>query len=233
MKQRDINTKPKAVIFDFDFTLADSSHGVLECINSALNTLNLPIVSYEQVCKAIGLSLTDTFTFLTDQGTPTQNKEFSRLFIQRADEIMVDLTVVFPSVPETIKILKASGLSLGIVSTKYRHRIETILVRAKLLEYFDVIVGGEDVTSHKPDPAGTITAAKTLQTDPSLCVFVGDSVVDAETANRASMAFVAVLSGVTTSDAFKAYPFLEIIDGVEDLPKLLFEHIDSIGKNSV
>jgi len=49
-----------AVIFDFDYTLADSSQGTTECVNFALRTLNLPIASYEMVCKTIGLSLPET-----------------------------------------------------------------------------------------------------------------------------------------------------------------------------
>jgi phosphoglycolate phosphatase-like HAD superfamily hydrolase len=52
---------------------------------------------------------------------------------------------------------------------------------------------------------------------------VGDSVVDAETARRASVPFIAVLSGVTKKDAFRDYAPLAIIDNLQSLPSLLLK----------
>jgi len=51
----------KAVIFDFDYTLADSSKGIIECINYALRELGLNSVTTDAACETIGLSLGDTF----------------------------------------------------------------------------------------------------------------------------------------------------------------------------
>jgi len=69
-----------------------------------------------------------------------------RLFIQRADAVMLDYIVLFDSVRPAVKQLIANGLALGIVSTKYRRRIEAFLKREKLTDVFNVIVGGEDVS---------------------------------------------------------------------------------------
>jgi phosphoglycolate phosphatase len=53
---------------------------------------------------------------------------------------------------------------------------------------------------------------------------VGDSVVDAETAQRAGVPFVAVLSGVTPKTAFRDYTPLAIIDNLYSLPTLLSDN---------
>ena len=50
----------QAIIFDFDYTLADSSRGVIDCIKYALHALGLPSVSDKLACQTIGLSLGDT-----------------------------------------------------------------------------------------------------------------------------------------------------------------------------
>lgn len=55
----------KAVIFDFDYTLADSSKGIIECIDYALRILGLTSVTTEVACENIGLSFDDTFFKLT------------------------------------------------------------------------------------------------------------------------------------------------------------------------
>jgi phosphoglycolate phosphatase-like HAD superfamily hydrolase len=75
-----------AVIFDFDYTLADSSYGAMECINFALEALSIPPASYEVVCRTIGLSIPETFLSLAGPEHHQENGEFARLFKQRADE---------------------------------------------------------------------------------------------------------------------------------------------------
>ena len=42
-----MTTRFQTIIFDFDYTLADSSRGIAECINFALAELNLPQVPTE------------------------------------------------------------------------------------------------------------------------------------------------------------------------------------------
>jgi phosphoglycolate phosphatase len=190
-----------ALIFDFDYTLADSSQGVIECIRYALEELDLPPVSDQQACQTVGLSLPDTLYQLT--GQRAQSSAFARLFIERAEEVMSDRTILFEVVPATIGWLKTQGIALGIVSTKYRRRIETILRRDGLLDPFSVIIGGEDVSRHKPDPESLLKAIDALGTDSVL--YVGDSVIDAQTAQRAGVPFVAVLSGTTREGAFAPY----------------------------
>lgn len=209
----------RAIVFDFDYTLADSSRGAIACINFALGELGLPAVSAEAAKRTIGLSLTDTFLELAGPQRDAQSDKFARLFIKRADQVMSGLTVLFESVPETIRKLGAQGFSLGIVSTKFRYRIESVLRREGLLDAFAVIIGGEDVAKHKPDPTGLLTAVERLGGMPESTLYVGDSVTDAQTAERAGVPFVAVLSGVTPREAFRDYAACEIVEGLSDLLK--------------
>jgi phosphoglycolate phosphatase len=190
------------VIFDFDYTLADSSRGVLECINHAFKGMDLPKVAAEDAQRTIGLSLPNILVTLAGREQKDRVGEFARLFVEKADEVMTDLTEVFEEAPEVIRRLKAEGTTLGIVSTKFRRRIEEILGRVDLLEPFDIIVGGEDVSRHKPDPESLLAAVERLGGSPSGSLYVGDSVTDAETARRAGFPFAAVLNGVTTREEF-------------------------------
>ena len=51
----------RAVLFDFDYTLADSSRGIEDCANHALAELGLPAASARAVSETVGLSLAETF----------------------------------------------------------------------------------------------------------------------------------------------------------------------------
>ena len=212
---------PQTITFDFDYTLADSSSGVIECVNFALAKLGLPAAPDDAIRRGIGLSLEETLVTLAGERNRGSHEEFMRLFVERADEVMVDATILFEPAPAVIKTLKAQGISLGIVSQKYRRRIEAILERDNLLDYFDVIVGGEDMTAFKPDPSGLLTALDRLGGSPANSLYVGDSVTDAETAKRANVPFVAVLSGATPKDSFDGHPTVSIIESLSELPGLI------------
>ncbi len=210
-----------AVFFDFDFTLADSSAGVTECINFALAKLGFPRVSRERACETIGLSLAETFSVLTGIDNEALATDFADRFVQRADEVMETMTHIYDSVPRAVGRLRSSELALGIVSTKFRYRIENILKRNGLSSQFDVIVGGEDVAKHKPDPSGLLRALRQLGIKSVEAVYVGDHVVDAETAERAAVPFIAVLSGICREDDFKDYQVRAFIKGIGDLAGVL------------
>jgi len=210
-----------AVVFDFDYTLADSSAGILRCIHYALQQMGLPLALESRMRESIGLNLAKTLTFLTGNEDIDAGAEFTRLFVEHADRIMADHTVLYDTTPQVIATLRAAGLPLGIVSTKYRYRIEGILRREALFQHFDVIVGGEDVTDHKPHPVSLQQALRRLNCPPAQAVYIGDHTVDAEAAGRAGVPFVAVLTGTTERHHFDTAQCLGILDNLLTLPSLL------------
>jgi len=209
------------IIFDFDFTLADSSKGVVKCVNYALKELNFSEFADEEIKKTIGLTLDQTFVKLAGKTHLDKLEGFKYYFIEKADEIMTNNTKLFTETPNVIKFLHSKSIKLGIVSTKFRYRIVNILSREALLDYFEVIIGGEDVQALKPNPIGLLEAIKNLNLSVSQIIYVGDSVTDAETARRAGVSFMAVLSGVTFRNDFKNYPVTKFLNDLSEIPKLL------------
>ncbi len=213
----------RTILFDFDYTLADSSPGVIASANFALQALGLPPAAPDAIRRTIGLSLADTFVRLAGSHVPADrfaaaSSDFDRLFIQQADAVMADRTAILPGVAAAVETLKRRGLALGVVSSKFRYRIEQVLEREDLRAVFDVIVGREDVLAAKPDPEGLFTAMAALGSVPPATCYVGDSVTDAKSARQAGTAFIAVLSGVTAETAFNAYACRNVIASVAGLP---------------
>jgi phosphoglycolate phosphatase len=211
----------QAVIFDFDYTLADSSEGVFDCINFALDQMGLDRVSSEAACRTIGLSLSETFLTLGKHHEPHRCQEFHQLFVRRADDVMVSFTQLYEWVPATVEALRERDLKLGIVSTKYRRRINEVLKREAVHDGFAVVIGGDDVKQHKPHPQGLLDAIEELECSRESVIYVGDSVVDAELAKRAGVPLIVVLSGVTPRSHFDNYEPLAIVENVSHLPQLL------------
>jgi phosphoglycolate phosphatase len=134
---------------------------------------------------------------------------------------MHDLTRLYPWVAETVQALRATGHRLGIVSSKYRYRIERILAESDLALQFEVIIGGEDVPQHKPDPAGLLLALQRFNLPAAEVLYVGDHPVDAEAASRAGLPFMAVLTGTSDVPSFAPYPVTCFLADVSHLPSTL------------
>jgi phosphoglycolate phosphatase len=211
----------RAVIFDFDLTLADSRAAVTECVNHALRGLGLAEAAPEAIHRTIGLSLPRTFALLTGTDDHPDTPEFQRLFVARADEVMVARTALFPEVRDVLARLRAAGLRSAVVSTKFRYRIEATLERDELLHAFDAIVGAEDVTRHKPDPEGLHAALARLGESSDRVVYVGDHPVDAEAAQRAGLRFIAALRGASVRAEFAAHPVECFVESLSQLPAVL------------
>lgn len=206
------------MIFDFDYTLADSSRAVVECANLALRGLGLPEQPAEAICRTIGLSIPNTLACLAGEEHRHRAEEFRMIWRRRSDEIMVDWTEVYPFVPGALRALRGYGLRLGIVSTKFNQRIDEVLRREGLRDLFETIVGGDEVEHYKPHPQGLLKAIAHLDCNPEGTVYVGDSLTDAETAERARANFVAVLSGVTRRDEFNGFKSFRVLKDAGELP---------------
>lgn len=207
----------KAVIFDFDYTLGDSSRGIELSINYALKNMGYSVKGTEDIKRTIGLSLKETFFVLTSNDNLEDVKQFSKLFKEKADMVMVENTVLYPSVKDVLKKLRLMGYKISIVTTKFHYRIEQILKKFDAVDLIDVIVGAEDVKVEKPNPEGLLFAINQLKTNKQDVLYVGDSIVDAKTAENAGVNFAAVLTGTTDICQLKKHSNVYIGENISDI----------------
>jgi phosphoglycolate phosphatase len=211
----------RAVLFDFDLTLAESTQGVLECANYALMRIGLPSVPEEAVRRTIGLPLQDSFRLLSGRSDSQMETDFARWFVRRADQVMAALTIVFPETTVALERLRLDGVKAAVVSTKFRYRIESILARDGLSWAFDTIVGGEDVAHPKPDPEGIQRALRAMGVEPADALYVGDHPVDARAALAAGVRFVATLTGSSAKGDFTDVPVSGFMRTLAELGSLI------------
>lgn len=146
----------KAYLFDFDYTLADSSKGIVMCYRNVLNRHNHTGITDEDIKRTIGKTLENSFSIMTGITDKEILAEYRKEYVKEADIYMTANTVLFDETLDVLQKLKNKGAMIGIISTKYRYRIMELL-KSKLPEGFlDIIVGGEDVKEPKPSPEDLI-----------------------------------------------------------------------------
>lgn len=162
-------------LFDFDYTLADSSRGIVTCFRNVLNKHGYTNVTDEDIKRTIGKTLEESFSILTGVTDEEQLAGFKSEYRKEADTHMTINTVLFLETKSVLLALKDAGAFIGIISTKYRYRIKEMLDQHFPGSFFNIIVGGEDVQTAKPSPEGLLLAIKQLhvtKAKPSILVTV-------------------------------------------------------------
>lgn len=214
--------KYKAVLFDFDYTLADATDAIHQAFVYALTTMGYPAPDRETVRHTIGMVVTEAYTMLTGDATAQGQEKFYSLFHPLSGALQGQGQVeLFPGAVELLEGLKAAGLSAGLVSTKNAAVLQAVAQIKGLSGLLQVTVGGGTVPSHKPDPEGLWWAMEKLGVKREEVLFCGDTTIDAQTAQNAGVDFCAVLNGTTPAEDFTAYPSVHIAPGLWDLKSWL------------
>ncbi len=204
-------------LFDFDYTLADSSRGIVLCFRHVLERNGYADVTDDAIRRTIGKTLEESFSILTGVTDPARLADFKQQYRKEADVHMTPNTRLFPETLDVLRRLKGRGAKVGIISTKYRFRIHDTMDQHLPEDFLDIVVGGEDVTRAKPDPEGLLHAITELGVEKTDVLYIGDSTVDAETALAAGVDFAGITHGVTTADELACYPHCRIMASLDEL----------------
>jgi phosphoglycolate phosphatase len=213
----------RAVLFDFDFTLADSSAGVVECFAHGFARVGLPPADPLHVRGTIGLTLDEALDRLHGVRDEAIVRGFIDAFRERADRVMVTHTRWLDRAVESVAACRDAGFATAICSTKRRNHVEGVLVRDRLTHLFDAVIGSDDVAAAKPAPDALHAALTRIGVAREHALYVGDHPVDAQAAAHAGVRFVAVLTGPSQLAEFEAHPVERFLASIAEVPALLGE----------
>ncbi len=188
-------TRP-AVIFDLDGTLIDSAPDIHAAANRVLRAEGLEEQSFTQVRSFIGRGVPHLIRQLLvaagHGGEDVRQARMTERFVAGYEDA-VGLTLPYPGVAEALEHLRTAGHPLGICTNKPQAATRAVLAHLGLLDPFTVIVGGDSLAVRKPDPEPLHLAVSRL--GQPRAIFVGDSEVDAETAQAAGLPFLLFTEG--------------------------------------
>lgn len=183
------------VVFDLDGTLIDSLPSLTKAANVLLERRGLAPLAAETVSGFIGRG-ERVFLERLIAATELDPDEFDALLAEYIPiyEMAARETLLMPGVVDALDALKDDGVLLGLVTNKPRAPLVPTLETVALTHYFDIILAGDDLERRKPDPEPLYEAIRRLGAE--RCIYVGDSEVDAETAERAGQVFVLYTEGI-------------------------------------
>jgi phosphoglycolate phosphatase len=135
-------------------------------------------------------------------------------------------TALYPGIEELLDTLTEKNIGMAILSNKADAITQRIAEKLLRRWPFALIMGTGDAIPRKPDPTGAYLCASALRVDPALCVYVGDSGIDMQTANRTGMLPVGVTWGFRSREELESHGASIIIDHPSALLSLWKEQTD-------
>jgi pyrophosphatase PpaX len=163
----------RAVLYDFDGTLADSTELIMRCYRHTMREHLGHVPPDEEWLSGFGMTLeTQLRRFARDDAEFEGMLESYR---SHQNTIHDELLRPFPGAAETVAELERRGVGLAIVTSKHRRGALRGMELCGIVSHFDVIVTPEDVVEPKPHPEPVLFALRKLGVAPEEALFVGDS----------------------------------------------------------
>ena len=191
---------PAAVLFDLDGTLIDTTELILaSCAHTFERHLAGGCPPRDVIVATFGRSLPEALREMAAREGTGDPEALAELMLEtyRAHNDRHHDTLIrpFEGVEEMLAALAASGIRLGVVTSKREGAARRGLQRYGLERFFEAAVFHDDTERHKPHPEPLLLAATRLAVPRELVVYVGDSVHDIAAGAAAGMQTIAVLWG--------------------------------------
>jgi len=192
----------RAVLYDFDGTLADSTELIMRCYRHTMAAHLGECPPDEAWLAGFGTPLeTQIARFARD---PREHDAMLATYREHQNEHHDTLLRPFPGAMETVAELKRRGVALAVVTSKHRRSALRGMDLCGITDLVDLVVTPEDVENAKPHPESVHFALTRLGVAPGEALFVGDSPHDLVAGREAGTLTAAALWGPFPREALLA-----------------------------
>ena len=212
------------ILFDLDGTLIDSTEAILESFHNSFKVHNFRAPKDEDIKALIGYPLDEMYLSLGVNKKKVWDyvatyKEYYRVISTQKTELL-------PFAKKAVQIASTIG-TLAIVTTKTGKYSQVLMEHFGLMQYFDVLIGREDVKNPKPHEEPILNALKHLGLEDTDIWMIGDTKLDLISAQNTGVNSIGVLSGYDnhkTLEEFTQVIFNDVLEAVEYLKNRNISH---------
>ena len=182
-------------IFDLDGTLIDSKLDLVHAVNATRVHMGETPLADELISSYVGNGAPVLIQRVFPGATETQLAIALRYFLDYYRDHMLEYTVLYPGVRETLEKLDNGQRRLAVLTNKPVRISGAILDGLGVGKHFFRVYGGNSFDQKKPHPIGVETLLREAGARKERTVMVGDSAVDIQTARNAGISCCGVTYG--------------------------------------
>lgn len=216
--------KTEAIIFDLDGTLLNTLEDLADSTNFALDKLNYPPHSTEEIKSFVGNGVAKLIERAIPNGR--KNPDFDKclnIFKKHYSQNMYNKTKPYDNIINLLTELKRENYKLAVVSNKFDSAVKE-LCEKYFPDLIDIAIGENEAMGikKKPAPDTVLQVLDILKINSHQAIYVGDSDVDIMTAKNSNMRCISVTWGFRDRE-FLIKNNAEIII---DNPKEIIDYLD-------
>tara|TARA_B100001564_G_scaffold355233_1_gene367186 strand:+ start:1132 stop:1785 length:654 start_codon:yes stop_codon:yes gene_type:complete len=174
--------KPKAILFDWDNTLADTWPTIHEALTHTFVTMGKEPWTFEQTKEKVHRSLRDSFPEIFHD----KWEEAGQLYLDYFESVHIERLTPIKHAKEMLDALKETGIYTAVVSNKTGYNLRSEISHLGWGHYFAKQIGAKDAKNDKPHPDPIYLALEGSGIEPNKDVWlIGDSLTDLECAYNA------------------------------------------------
>lgn len=207
------------IIFDLDGTLVDSRDDIANAVNFTLKKIGLKEKSISEISSYIGTGVEGLIRKSLGNKEEVLLKKALSAFEEYYKKHSTDNSVLYPNVKEILEYFK--GKKKVIVTNRNYEFALLTLKTLGIYDYFEDIVGGDDIGCMKPSSCPLDMSMHRLSANKEEAIIVGDMDLDIVAGKRAGIITCGVTYGIgKKEDIIKAKPDF-IIDDIMNLKNLI------------
>ena len=218
---KEVTMQYKNIMFDLDGTLTDPAEGITNSIAYALRKMNIPVPSFEALCKHIGPPLLESYeVYYGIKGE--DGFEALRLYREYFADKGIFENRLYDGIPELLRRLKAEGRKIYMATSKPEPYAIRIAEHFGIAQYFDRIAGSTMTEERNKKGEVIDYLAKLEGFDPAKdTLMVGDREHDVLGAAENGAPCIAVLYGYGSKAELENAGAKYLVESVEELSSLL------------
>ena len=210
------------IFFDLDGTLTDPKPGITGSIQYALQKLNLPVPTQDELTWCIGPPL--RASFVTILGGESLADRAVALYRERFADVGLYENSVYPDIEHVLAALSASPRRLFVATSKPRIFAERIIDHFGLTSHFEYVFGSELDGTRVNKGDLLAYAIETTGVDPSQALMIGDRSHDMVGARNNGIRGIGVLYGYGSEEELVGAGASHVCAS----PRALLDHIHSV-----
>jgi phosphoglycolate phosphatase len=193
----------KAVIFDLDGTLLNTSKDIHKVLSDTLAHFSLPSISLEQTIEYVGNGAKKLVERAMPQDKLNELQPVYEYYAEHFAACDNSLTCLYEGEEDVLNELKKRGVKLALITNKPQAATDGVYAKHLSKFNFDIVIGQDDMPL-KPNPQSTNWTIEKLGVKKCDCLFVGDGETDVQTAANSGIDCVSVLWGYRSREQLEA-----------------------------